>query len=181
MIILIVVLTLLVVLPLLRCTVKRLRLRRRIVRLCKKRNFRLHAAHPFWFFGSKYFHGYDFCIETKDERLFVKLFGVKRYRTTLVLLANGMYHIRRYLIMMAFTTEFAIFIMDGRKKRLPDYRFGEEDESGDQKRSRRILLVNPVSMTIRRQTANGSEINLRSGDVFNEMEIFSLSDFLESF
>lgn len=158
-------------LPYIRCFFKRLACRRKIVSLCRRKNYVLHASHPFCFLGWKYAPRCDFYIETPGEVFAVKLFGMPGRLTVLILKENGGYSIRRFLPF----APYGGFAIDGGTKPMPayDFRYRYRDE-WEIKTPRRVLLVNPVSMEFRRRPAHGDEVIVGAGEIVNGMEIDSL-------
>ena len=161
--------------PTLRCAVKRIILAIKIKKLCKARQFRLYKG-LLWFLGGKHGVHSDVEIETSDAIYSVKLFGLPRRRRLLMLEPNGKYFIRNIILMTAFTTQAAVFKIDGKERRMPVYQFCDR---GRQKTLHKVLLVHPVTMTIHRRLSHGVELIVRNGDLINGVEIYCLSGFLE--
>lgn len=164
--------------PYIRCFFKRLICMGKIQKVCRKKGYRLHAAHSFWFLGSKRFKKCDLYIETVNEVFAIKLFGVPRRRSVLILKENSEYFIRSYIILISYGRGVR-FTINGKPRPMPvfDFRYEYKDE-WEIKTPRHILLVHPVSMEFRRQPRHGSEVIVGNGDIVNGMEMYSLSRFL---
>lgn len=164
--------------PYIRCFVKRLSCAGKIKKLCREKGYKMHAAHPFWFLGGKRGAKCDLYVETANEVFAVKLFGMPRRRSVLIFKENGEYFIRRFIGFSSYGSAIR-YPIDGRSRRLPqyDFRYKYRDE-WEIKTPRHILLVNPISMEIRRQPKNGAEVIVGAGDTVNGMEIESLSRLL---
>ena len=164
--------------PYIRCFFKRLKCANKIKRLCRNKNYKIHATHPLWFLGSKHTKKCDFYIETANEVFAVKLFGMPRRLSILILKENGEYFIRSFIALISYGGGIR-FPINGKPKPLPvyDFRYKYRDE-WEIKTPRRVLLVNPVSMEFKRQPQHGSEVIVGAGDIVNGMEIYSLPRFL---
>lgn len=164
--------------PYIRCFFKRLKCANKIKRLCRNKNYKIHATHPLWFLGSKHTKKCDFYIETANEVFAVKLFGMPRRLSILILKENGEYFIRSFIALISYGGGIR-FPINGKPKPLPvyDFRYKYRDE-WEIKTPRRVLLVNPVSMEFKRQPQHDSEVIVGAGDIVNGMEIYSLSRFL---
>lgn len=164
--------------PYIRCFVKRLSCAGKIKKLCREKGYEMHAAHTFWFLGGKRGAKCDLYVETANEVFALKLFGMPRRRSVLIFKENGEYFIRRFIGFSSYGSAIR-YPIDGRSRRLPqyDFRYKYRDE-WEIKTPRHILLVNPISMEIRRQPKNGAEVIVGAGDTVNGMEIESLSRLL---
>ena len=160
--------------PYIRCFFKRLKCAGKIINLCRGKNYKIHATHPLWFLGSKYAKKCDLYIETANEVFAIKLFGMSRRLSILVLKENGEYFIRSFIALISYGGGIR-FPINGKTKTMPvyDFRYKYRDE-WEIKTPRRILLVNPVSMEFHRQPQHGSEVIVGAGDIVNGMEIDSL-------
>lgn len=164
----------LALLPYLRCFFKRLVCMRKIEKICRKKGYQLHAAHTLWFLGNKHSKECDLHIETVNEVFSVKLFGMPRRLSVLIIKESGGYFIRSFIAFISYGASVR-FPIDGKHHLLPnyDFRYKYKDE-WETKTPRHILLVNPVSMEFRRQPQHGTEIIIGAGDIVNGMEIDSL-------
>ena len=168
------IVALFILFPYIRCFFKRLICMAKIKRVCREKGYRLHATHPFWFLGSKHAKKCDLHIETATEVFSVKLFGMPRRLTVLVIQENGEYFIRSFVALISYGGGVR-FPIDGKGKSMPVYNFRYKyRDEWEIKTPRRILLVNPVSMEFRRQPRHGSEVIVGAGDIVNGMEIDSL-------
>lgn len=157
--------------PYLRCFCKRLVCLYKLSRICKRKRFTLHGAHPLWFLGSKHARHCDCYIETPNQIFALKLFGMPRRLTVLIFRDGGGYVIRSFIAIMSFVC----FTLHTKPKTMPVYDFRYRyREAWEIKTPHRILLIHPVSMEIRRQSRNGGERIVGAGDVVNGMEIYSL-------
>ncbi len=172
------IVAIIILFPYIRCFVKRLSCAGKIKKLCREKGYEMHAAHPFWFFGSKRGTRCDLYVETANEVFAIKLFGMPRRRSVLIFKETGEYFIRRFIGFSSYGSAIR-YPIDGRSRRLPqyDFRYKYRDE-WEIKTPRHILLVNPISMEIRRQPKNGAEVIVGAGDTVNGMEIESLSRLL---
>ncbi|MBQ7321095.1 MAG: hypothetical protein IJW99_03265 [Clostridia bacterium] len=161
--------------PYLRCFVKRLICFGKIRRLCRKKQYRLFGTHPLWFLGGKHSVRCDCYIETPSEVYAVKLFGLPRRLTVLILKDNGTYVIRSFMAWLPHVR----FTFHSKPRRIPvyDFRYKYRDE-WEIKTPHPILLIHPVSMEIRRAGQSGGEVIVGAGDTVNGMELESLSRFL---
>lgn len=161
--------------PYLRCLYKRLALARKIKTVCKKKGHALHKTHLFWFLGSKQTTSCDFYVEGANEVFAVKLFGMPKRLCTLIFNEDGSYFIRRFIAFLSYDASAVRFPIDGKAKAMPsyDFRFRYRNE-WEIKTPRRILLVHPVSMEIRRRSLRGNETIVGAGEIVNGMEIDSL-------
>ena len=157
--------------PYLRCLVKRVILAGKLRRVCRKKSLTLHPAHSLWFLGGKGAGRCDCYIETPTEVYAVKLFGMPRRPTVLLFRENGDYIIRSLFALMSFVT----FTFHTKPKAMPVYDFRYRyHEEWEIKTPRRVLLVHPVSMEIRRQPDRSGEVILGAGDTVCGMEIQTL-------
>ena len=83
--------------PYIRCFFKRLKCAGKIKRLCQSKGYKIHATHPLWFLGSKHAKECDLYIETANEVFAIKLFGMPRRLSILVLKENREYFIRSFI------------------------------------------------------------------------------------
>ena len=159
----------------LRCFVKRLVCLGKIRRLCRKKHYRIVGTHLLWFLGSRHADRCDCYIETPNEVYAVKLFGLPRRQTVLILKENGEYVIRSFLALLPFVH----FTFHTKPRAMPvyDFRHDYRDE-WEIKTPHHILLTNPTPMEIRRQPSRSGEVIIGTGDVVNGMEIASLPGFL---
>lgn len=157
-----------------RCFFKRLICRSKINKICKRKGYQLHATHACWFFGKKHSKKCDLYIETKNEIFSIKLFGMPKRSAVLIIKENGEYFVRSFMALISYGAALRSPI-DGKAKTMPvyDFRYKYKDE-WEIKTPRNILLVNPVSMEIRRQPQHGDEVIVGAGDIVNGMEIHSL-------
>ena len=157
--------------PYLRCLVKRMILASKLCRLCRRNHLTLHKTHPLWFLGGKRGRRCDCYIETPSEVYAVKLFGMPRRLTVLLLKSNGQYMIRSLFAIMSLVT----FTFHTKPRSIPvyDFRYRYRDE-WEIKTPHHVLLVHPVSMEIRRLPERSGEIIVGAGDTVNGMEIHSL-------
>jgi hypothetical protein len=172
------IVAIIILFPYIRCFVKRLSCAGKIKKLCREKGYEMHAAHPLWFLGGKRGSKCDLYVETANEVFALKLFGMPRRRSVLIFKENGEYFIRRFIGFSSYGSAIR-YPIDGRPRRLPqyDFRYKYRDE-WEIKPPRHILLVNPISMEIRRQQKNGAEVIVGAGDTVNGMEIESLSRLL---
>ena len=160
--------------PFVRLLVKRISCMVKIKKICNKRGYKAYATHPLWFLGSKHAKKCDLYIETANEIFAIKLFGMPRRRTTLVLKENGEYFVRSFIAFAPYGSAIR-YPIDSKPKPMPvyDFRYKYKNE-WEIKTPRHVLLVNPVSMEFRRQPQHGSEVIVGAGDIVNGMEIDSL-------
>lgn len=168
------ILAIFLIFPYIRCFNRRLVCKKKIEKLCKKKDYRIHTTHPLWFLGNKHSKINDLYIETINEVFAIKLFGVPNHLSVLVIKDNGEYYIRRYLGLLSYGSASRLSV-NGKPRPMPVYNFRYKyKDEWEIKTPRHILLVNPVSMEFRRQPSYGSEIIVDAGDIVNGMEIDSL-------
>ena len=85
------------IVPFIRFVIKRIILTIELSRMCHRKGFVLYPLHPFWMLGGRYGTKCDFCIETKESVLFVKLFDAPSYRLVLVFGEDFRYCFRRMI------------------------------------------------------------------------------------
>ena len=169
-----VVVTFVILFPYIRCFFKRLNCVRKIKKICRRKEYKIHTTHPLWFLGNKHSKKCDLYIETVNEVFAIKLFGMPRRRTVLVFKGNGEYFIRSFIAFAPYGSAIR-YPIDSKPKLLSlfDFRY-KYKHSWEIKTPRRILLVNPVPMEFRRQLRHGGEVIVGAGDIVNGMEIDSL-------
>ena len=162
-------------LPYLRCFLKRLVCLSKLSRICRKKNYTLHQGHLFWFLGSKWGKNCDCYIETPNEVYAVKLFGMPRRQTVLILKESGEYVIRSFVAILPHVR----FTFHTKPRTVPIYDFrARYRDAWEIKTPHHVLLVHPTSMEIRRQPNRGPEAIVGNGDTVNGMEIASLPGLL---
>jgi len=143
--------------PYIRCFFKRLSLLSKIKNACREKGYRLQGTHSFWFLGGKNGKRCDCTIETAEEVLAIKLFGMPRRRRVLVFTEKREYFTRILVGMLLLIRES----FDSKAKQLPEYDFTcVNKEALDDKKLRKILLVNPVPMEMLMQAERGKESKL---------------------
>jgi hypothetical protein len=166
--------------PYIRCFFKRIICAFKIKILCLRKKYVLHPTHPLWFWGFKGFQKCDFHIETPEAVYSIKLFGTKKRPTMLVLQGENKYFIRRFIVIMHYMY-IMLWPVNSKLKEFPKYDFDYKRKGElQEKKQRRILLVNPVSMTFRKRTDSGNEYSVNDGDVVNGMELHSLPNLLKN-
>lgn len=176
---LICIVTFIVLFPYIRCFFYRLKCAGKIKRLCRIKSYKIYATHPLWFLGSKHAKKCDLYVETANEVFAIKMFGMPRRLSILVLKENGEYFIRSYIVLISYGSSIRSHI-NGKPKpmRSYDFRYKYKNE-WEIKTPRRILLVDPFPMEFRRQPQHGSEVIVGAGDIVNGMEIDSLTRLLK--
>jgi len=143
--------------PYIRCFFKRLSLLSKIKNACREKGYRLQGMHPFWFLGGKNGKQCDCMIETAEEVLAIKLFGMPRRRCVLVFTEKREYFTRVLVGMLLLIKES----FDSKAKPFPEYDFTcVNKEASDDKKLRKLLLVSPVPMEMLMQTERGRESKL---------------------
>ena len=143
--------------PYIRLFLKRLSLLSKLKNACREKGYRLQGMHPFWFLGGKSGKRCDCSIETAEEVLAIKLFGMPRRRRVLVFTEKREYFTRILVGMLLLIRES----FDSKAKQLPEYDFTcVNKEALDDKKIRKILLVNPVPMEMLMQAERGKESKL---------------------
>ncbi len=157
-----------------RCFFKRLVCMGKIKKVCRNKGYKIYPTHPIWFLGNKHSKKCDLYIETSNEVFSIKLFGMPKRLSILVLKENGEYFIRSFIALISYGGGIR-FPINGKPKSMPayDFRYKYKNE-WEIKTPRNILLVNPVSMEFRRQPQHGSEVIVGAGDIVNGMELDSL-------
>ena len=173
--ILIALIIMLVSFPYLRCLCKRLACLWKVKRLCKKKGYALQPTHTLWYLGGKRGIKCDFYIETPRNVYAIKLFGMKRRLTTLILMENGEYCIKHIV-----GARHALFTWYTKPKVLPTYDFRYQfQEKWTAKKFHSILLIHPITMEVCLQEKNGMQKGMYYGDEVNGMEIHSLQHLLK--
>ena len=143
--------------PYIRCFFKRLSLLSKIKNACREKGYRLQGMHPFWFLGGKNGKRCDCMIETAEEVLAIKLFGMPRRKRVLVFTEKKEYFTRFLVGMLLLIRES----FDSKAKPFPEYDFTcVNKEASDDKKLRKLLLVSPVPMEMLMQTERGRESKL---------------------
>ena len=112
--------------PYIRCFFKRLKCAYKIKRLCRNKNYKIHATHPLWFLRSKHAKKCDLYIETANEVFAVKLFGMPRRLSILILKENGEYFIRNFISVFSNAGGVS-FPIESKSKPMPAYDFRTGD------------------------------------------------------
>ena len=160
--------------PYIRCFFKRLKCASKISKLCHRKEYKLYPTHPFWFLGNKHTKKCDLYIETANEVFAIKLFGIPKRLSILILKENGEYFIRSFIALISYGGGIR-FPINGKPKPMPAYNFRYKyRDEWEIKTPRHILLVNPVSMEFKRQPHHSGEITVGAGEIVNGMEIDSL-------
>lgn len=161
--------------PFFRWLIKRTFLLLKILVLCKRNKYKLHKNYFFWFFRDKHSKKCDFYIETKNDIYAIKLFGIKKRSSILVLLEDYQYYIKNYYIL--FGRSFFTFTWDSKVKDLPQFDFKYKYKGiWYLKKHHNILLINPSCFDIQ----STEKSNFYSGDDIAGMEIHSLSGLIKS-
>ena len=168
------IIALIVFFPYIRCYFKRTKCAYKIKKLCRTKGYKIYSTHPLWFLGNKHAKKCDLYIETANEVFAIKLFGMPRRLSILILKENGEYFIRSFIALISYGGGIR-FPINGKPKPMPvyDFRYKYRDE-WEIKTPRRVLLVNPVSMEFKRQPHHGYEVTVGAGEIVNGMEIDSL-------
>lgn len=164
--------------PYIRCFFKRLKCASKIKKFCRRKGYKIYPSHLLWLFGNKHGRKCDLYIETANEVFAIKLFGMPRRLSILILKENGEYFIRSFIVLISYGGGIR-FPINGKPKPMPAYNFRYKyKDEWEIKTPRHILLVNPVSMEFKRQPHHGGEITVGAGDIVNGMEIDSLPHLL---
>jgi len=143
--------------PYIRCFFKRISLLSKIKNACREKGYRLQGTHCFWFLGGKSGKRCDCTIETAEEVIAIKLFGMPRRRRVLVFTEKKEYFTRILVGMLLLVRE----TFDSKAKPLPEYDFVQAGKAvSSDKKLRKILLVNPVPMEMLMQAERGKESKL---------------------
>jgi len=143
--------------PYIRCFIKRLSLLSKIKNACREKGYRLQGTLPFWFLGGKNGRHCDCTIETAEEILAIKLFGMPRRKRVLIFTEKKEYFTRMLVGMLLLIKE----CFDSKAKPVPEYDFTcVNKEVSVDKKLRKILLVNPVPMEMLMQAERGRESKL---------------------
>lgn len=166
---------LIVVVPFIRFFLKRIILLFKLKSYCRRNRSKLHKTRMLWFLGNRKRKACDFFIETASEIYAIKLFGMFRKNTKLIIKENGEYIIRRYYAFLSSKSQ-ALLFSDSKPKPFNDYTF-EIDKSkiNNGKAKRNILLVHPQYLEIQRIPQYGKYQIIDSGDILYQMEIYSLA------
>jgi hypothetical protein len=123
---------------------KRLSLRRRLLKVCKRKGFTLTPTHKRWWLGGKKGKNCDLHIETGKEIISVKLFETLRRSTLLYFCPESEFYAVICIMNLVAPRGGSVPITHTtRQKKLPDYDYGYMlPDSG--KKQKKILLINPV-------------------------------------
>lgn len=160
--------------PLLRWLIKRIKCAGQIKKLCREKKYTLRKEKKLWFFGTRYGKKTDFVLETETQVYAVKLFGVPRRLSGLILHPERKYSIRRMmglLLRVRFNTNTT-------PADFPEYAF--QEEFLEEKKLRSVLLVCPKPLEVRLQDREGKEQAFQWGDAFGGMEIMTMQEFTEA-
>ena len=116
------VITVITVFPYIRCLFKRIIFRSKVIKKCKKKGYQLYTTHLFWFLGNKHSKRCDLFIKTEHEVLAIKLFGVARRCSMLIIKENGEYFIRRFIALISYVG-IVYFPFISKPKHMPKYDF----------------------------------------------------------
>ncbi len=143
-------------------------------KICREKKMTLHPAHFAWFLGTRYGKKYDLFLKTPRCVYAVKLFGVARRRTQLLLLPEGCYSLRRY-----FGLSMQVrFSFDSKPEPFPSYILGSFS-AADEKPVRRVLLLCPAPMDILDKNREGESGLFCCGDTYAGMEVMTMADFAD--
>ncbi len=156
--------------PLWRFLIKRVIMWIKLKRACKRCGARLRGTHFLWIFARRKRRGYDCIIERDDETYKVKLFATHRRACHVIFTEDGRYMVRHFLALFG-NYQKLVMPLDTKPRILPISTLSaqENDKEVPQKR---ILLVHPVCMQLRRDREN---IPLTDGDTVGSMTLYSLS------
>ena len=180
--------------PYVRYIYKRLNCLCKIKSACKSKGYLLQSLHRFWFLGGNQRKNFDCTIETEEELLVIKLFGMARRKRVLVFTEDRKYFTRAFSgVLLWFVESF-----DSSTKSIPEYEF-PDNEDANGKKVRKILLVNPVPLDMQMkgaqdkagtagaagidkilQAESRKERTISPGDMIYGMEVANLSRLLNS-
>ena len=178
-ILLIGIVTLVVLFPYIRCLIIRLVSIGKIKKVCKIKGYKLYPTHKFWCLGSKKYLNCDVYIETDNDVLAVKLFGMPRKRSVLIVNENGEYVIRSYIVVFSYSpgcrTPF-----DSKPKRMPEYDFRYKYKEGwEHKHLQRVVLVTPAPIELIHRRENGGDVLVGSSMGVKGIEYYCSSCFIK--
>ena len=160
-----------VVLPFCRWGIHRMCLKRRMKALCRKKGCMLHTSGPLWFLGTRYGKNADFALATETDVYAVKLFGVPRRHTALILHDEEKYSLRW---MMGLLLQVR-FHGDSRPEPFPAYDFQAVAPQLNVPRQN-LLLINPCPMKMLYRNREGQEKGFVLGDSFQQMRILTIKE-----
>ena len=127
-----------------RLFLKRLKLRKKLLKVCKKRGFTLTPTHKAWWLGGKKGQNCDLHIETGKQILSIKLFQTLRRSTLLYFCPEYEYYAVICIMNLVAPRGGSFPITHTTKQRkLPQYDFSYMLPESE-KKQKRILLINPV-------------------------------------
>ena len=178
-ILLIGIVTLVVLFPYIRCLIIRLSGIGKIKKVCKIKGYILYPTHKFWCLGSKRSLKCDIYIETENDVFSIKLFGMPRKRSVLIINENQEYIIRNYIVVFSYSPGVRE-PFDSKPKQMPayDFRYKFKNE-WESKALHNVLLVNPAPMEFIRRPKNGGDVPIGSGDMVDGTQIYCTSFFIE--
>ncbi|MBE6638872.1 MAG: hypothetical protein E7616_05395 [Ruminococcaceae bacterium] len=171
---------LIVLYPYLRMLIKRLIMVIKLKRMCHRKRLKLHPAHLFWMFGDKIGTSCDFYIETQDEILSIKLFGVKWRLATLCFTEGGEYYFKKYFALVSNLGGMLRMPLETMHRKMHAFHFRHRfKEEWELKTTKNILLIHPVCHEIYYIPIHGPRILLGAGDIVYGYELYSLSPLMQ--
>ena len=174
-ILLIGIVTLVVLFPYIRCLIIRLSGIGKIKKVCKIKGYKLHPTRKLWCLGSKRSLKCDIYIETENDVFSIKLFGMPRKRSVLILKEKKEYIIRNYIVVFSYSPGVRE-PFDSKPKQMPayDFRYKFKNE-WEAKALHNVLLVTPAPMEFIRRPKNGGDVPIGSGDMVDGTQIYCSS------
>ena len=168
---------LLITIPYIFLFIKRISLFVKLRTVSKKHSYLVRGTHLFWFLGHNHGKRCDFYIETPNEVFAVKLFAIPRKRALLVIKDDRKYFFRKFRALVSDGAALR-HPVNGKLKLMPIYDFQLHNNAKRKtKKTRCILLVNPISMGCHQQPQYGGEVIVGTGECVGNMEVCSSSYF----
>lgn len=130
---------------------------------CKKSGAILRPTHALWWLSTNGRASHDLEIELGGEVFAVKLFAVKGRLSTLLLGDNGVYNVKKYMVLFGRFNSASIPILS-RERHIPEYTF----KANTLNSLTPVLLIDPMPLAIK---CRGRQ--LCSGDTYDGMTVLS--------
>ena len=165
--------------PYVRCFFKRLRLRRKLRRACKKVGYTIVPTHKVWFLGTRKKEMCDFHLVSQNEVISVKLFQMLRRTSSVYFIQGEEFYCEHkvFHIVSRFGGGLS-FSFKTKPKELPkyDYSFGFMPEWSD-KAHKKVLLINPACSGYYNYKRNNPQLDVQAdiGDLIGQGQLYAQS------
>jgi hypothetical protein len=169
--------------PFVRCFFKRLTLRRKLRRVCKKKGYSIVPTHKAWFLGSRKKEICDFHLVSKDEVISVKLFQMLRRTSSVYFIEGEEYYCEHRVFHIVSRVGSGLsFSFKTKPKGLPkyDYDFGFLPEWSGKAR-KKVLLINPACSGYYNYKRNNPQLDVQAdiGDLIGQGQLYAQSGLIK--